>query len=220
MLRRLFFCTAFVQVGAAAASGLRAQDEAAVRILERQVRLTLDESGEYRVIEAMRVRFEPAESGPVTASAPLPLIVLQDEALGARGLGGDVPPRRVIREENRLAIVGSIPQSPFEVAVTYQLPRDATLLALSSAAPVDELAVFVDRGRIEVRPDRAFVREEDVGPASQPSFSYVARDVPIGGTLHLGLVSDRTGWRERFGVLIATALAAAVAGIWAWRRGN
>jgi hypothetical protein len=213
----LIFAVLF-QLGSVGDSTLRAQDAPRLRILERQVRLTLDEGGDYRVIDAMRIRLDTGGPVSIAPSEPLPLIVLQDEAVGARGLGGDVSPRQVVRDGNELAIVGTIPQPTFEVGVTYRLPADAQGLVVSSAAAVDELGVFVDRGRITVRPEGALVREDDVGPASQPSLNYVARDLPAGSTLRLDIVSGRTGWRERVAVLVASLFAASVAGIWAWRR--
>lgn len=219
-LRRLLFFTAFLPFASAGHSPLSAQEQPGLRILERQVRLTLDESGEYRVVEAMRVRLEAIPADSAQALAPLPLLLLQEDAVGARGVGGDVPPRQVIRDENRLAIVGPVPGPSFEIAVTYRLRPGAGVLALGSAAAVDELAVFVDRGRIEVRPDPVFAREADVGPAAQPSLQLVARDLSAGSTLQLGLISRRTGWRERFVVSFVTLLAAIFAGIWAWRRAN
>lgn len=199
-------------------STLAAQDVPELRILERQIRLTLDEGGAYRVIEAMRIRVETDRTDSIALSAPLPLIVIQDEAAGARGLGGDVSPRQVVRDGNVLAIVGAIPRTTFEVGVTYRLPADAQALVLSSGAAVDELDVFVDRGRIVVRPEGALVREADVGPASQPSLDYAARDLPAGSVLRIDIIKRRTGWRARFAVLVTSLFAAGVAGIWAWRR--
>lgn len=218
MLRRLLLFTALLQFAAPVVSTLLGQEAQELRILERQVRLTLDDSGEYRVIDAMRVRLAAGQSGSLATPLPLPLIVLQEEAEGARGLGGDVSPTQVARDGNELVIVGAIPSPTFEVGVTYRLPRDVEALALSSAAPVDELAVFVDRGRISVRAEGGLVREGDLGTASQTSLNYVARDLAAGTTLRLTIVSRRTGWRERLGVLIATLLATGAAGIWAWSR--
>lgn len=102
--------------------------------------------------------------------------------------------------------------------MTYRLPPKTQALVVSSAAPVDEVSVFVDRGRLAVRARGALVREEDVGPASQPSLSYVARDVAAGSALRLDIIQSGTGWRERFAVLSGVLLAATVAGVWAWRR--
>jgi hypothetical protein len=201
---------AFLQLASPGSSILCAQQGPGLRILERQVRLTLDESGDYRVIDAMRVRLD----------VPLPLVVLQDDAGGARGLGGDVSPRQVIRDGNQLAVVGTVPRPTFEVGMTYTLPPGARALILSSPAAVDELSVFVDRGRITVRPEGGLLRQEDAGSASQPSLNYVASDLPAGSALQLAIASRRTGWRERFAVLIASLLAATVAGIWAWRRAD
>jgi hypothetical protein len=197
---------------------LRAQQAPGLRILDRQVRLTLDEGGDYRVIDALRVRLDVARAEALVLSAPLPLIVIQEDAVDARGLGGDVAPRQVVRAGNEVAVVGEIPRPTFEVGLTYRLPPDVQALVLSSAAAVDELSVFVDRGRIAVRPQGDLVRQEDIGPASQPSLNFVASDLPDGSSLRLTIVSRRSGWRERFAVLIATLFAASVAGVWAWRR--
>lgn len=219
-LRRLLIFCVLLQFASAGDSRLRAQDVPRLRILERQVRLTLDEGGDYRVIDAMRILLDTGGPVSLAPSQPLALIVLQEEAVGARGLGGDVSPRQIVRDGNELAVVGAIPQPTFEVGVTYMLPSDVQGLVVSSAAAVDELGVFVDRGRITVRPEGALVREDDVGPASQPSLNYVARDLPAGSTLRFDIVSDRTGWRERVAVLVASLFAATVAGIWAWRRAD
>jgi hypothetical protein len=217
-LRRFLFFTALLPLAAAGSSTLSAQDGPRLRILERQIRLTLDDGGEYRVIDAMRIRLDSGLPDSLAPSVPLPLIVLQEDAVGARGLGGDVSPSQVVREGNELAVVGAIPQPTFEVGVTYRLPPSAQALLVSSAAPVDELHVFVDRGRIAVRPQGALMREEDVGSASQPSVNFVARDLPAGSALRVDIVAGAIGWRERFAVLVAALLAAAVAGVWAWRR--
>jgi hypothetical protein len=219
-LRRFLFLAAFLQLASPGSSILCAQQGPGLRILERQVRLTLDESGDYRVIDAMRVRLDLARPDSLVLSVPLPLVVLQDDAGGARGLGGDVSPRQVIRDGNQLAVVGTVPRPTFEVGMTYTLPPGARALILSSPAAVDELSVFVDRGRITVRPEGGLLRQEDAGSASQPSLNYVASDLPAGSALQLAIASRRTGWRERFAVLIASLLAATVAGIWAWRRAD
>ncbi len=219
-LRRLFYCATLLPLVTQGPTGLHAQDESAPRILERQIRLTLDESGEYRVIEALLVQHEQQALDPAAPSRPMPLLALQDEATGARGLGGDVPPRRVVREGNRLVIVGEVPRPVFEIAVTYRLPRDVPALVLRAVPPVDALTVFVDRGRVEARPEAGLLREEDVGPASQPSVKYAAGAVPAGGTLRIRLTADRTEWRERFGVMAVTLVAAATAGFWVWRRSD
>ncbi|NIN72861.1 MAG: hypothetical protein GTO46_13230 [Gemmatimonadetes bacterium] len=199
-------------------STLRAQQAPGLRILDRQVRLTLDEGGDYRVIDALRVRLDVALPEAFVLPVPLPIIVIQEEAVDARGLGGDVSPRQVVRAGNEVVVVGEIPRPTFELGLTYRLPSDVEALVLRSAAAVDELSIFVDRGRIAVRPQGGLVRQEDVGPASQPSLNFVASDLPDGSSLRLTIISRRSGWRERFAVLIATLLAAAVAGVWAWRR--
>ncbi|UCC82701.1 MAG: hypothetical protein JSW46_17270 [Gemmatimonadota bacterium] len=209
---------ALLPLGAPGCSTLRAQQAPGLRILERQVRLTLDEGGDYRVIDAMRVRLDVVQSDPLVVSVPLPLIVIQQVAVDARGLGGDVSPRQVVRAGNQVAVIGAIPRPTFEVGVTYRLPPGVEALVLSSAAAVDTLSVFVDRGRIAVRPEGILLRREDKGPASQPSLNYVASDLPEGSAVRLTIISRRTGWRERLAVLIATLFAAAVAGVWAWRR--
>jgi hypothetical protein len=201
-------------------STICAQQGLGLRILERQVRLTLDEGGEYRVIEVVRVRLEVVEPDSFALSVPLPLVVLQEEAVGARGLGGDVSPRQVVRVGNQLAVVGTIPRPTFEVGVTYRLPPGVGSLVLSSASAVDELNVFVDRGRIAVRPEGRLVRQEDIAPASQPSLNYMAGDLSAGSVLRLAIISRRTAWPERMAVLIATLFAATVAAIWAWRRAD
>jgi hypothetical protein len=219
-LRRFLFCTALLPLAAAESSTLSAQDGPSLRILERQIRLTLDEGGAYRVIDAMRVRLDFGIPDSLAPSVPLPLIVLQENAVGARGLGGDVAPTQVVREGNGLAVVGPIPRPTFEVGVTYGLPPSAQALFVSSAAAVDELHVFVDRGRIAVRPKGALVREEDVGSASQPSLDFVARDLAAGSALRIDIVAGTIGWRERFAVLLTALLAAAVAGVRAWRRAD
>ncbi len=217
-LRRFLFLAALLHCLSHGDSALHAQQPPGLRILERQVRLTLDERGDYRVIDAMLVRLDMAQSDPFVLSAPLPLVAVQAEALDARGLGGDVSPRQLAQVGDQLAVVGAIPRQTFEVGMTYRLRHGVEALVLSSSAAVDELSVFVDRGRIRVRPEGGLVRREDIGPASQPSLSYVASDLPEGSTLRLSIVSLRTGWRARFAVLIATLLAAGFAGVWAWRR--
>jgi hypothetical protein len=211
--------SALCQLATVDSSTLRAQDAPPLRILERQIRMTLDEGGGYRVIDAMRVRLGPGRPDSLDPAAlPLPIVLLQEEAVDARGLGGDVSSSQVVRDGNVLAIAGPIPRPAFEVGVTYRLPPNARALIVSSAAPVEKVSVFVDRGRLAVRPRGSFVREEDVGAASQPSLSYVARDVAAGSALRLDIVQSGTGWRERFAVLIAALFAATVAGVWAWRR--
>ncbi|MGD2218074.1 MAG: hypothetical protein PVJ64_15055 [Gemmatimonadales bacterium] len=219
-LRRLFFFSALFHMASAAQVTLAAQQVPDLRILERQVRLTLDEGGEYRVIDAMRVRLAAGQPDSLAPSLPLPLVVLQEEAVGARGLGGDLSPRQVVRDGNHLTLVGAIPRPVFEVGATYRLPSDVRSLVLRSAAAVDELSVFVDRGRIAVRPEGGLARQEDVGSPSQPSLNYVAANLPADSEVRIAIISRRTGWRERFAVLIATLFAAGVAGIWVWRRAD
>jgi hypothetical protein len=217
-LRRFLFLVAVLLLARPGDSRVHAQQVPARRIIERQVRLTLDENGDYRVIDAMRVRLDAAQNDTLILSVPLPLVVIQEEAVDARGLGGDVSPRQVVRDGNRLAVIGAIPGPTFQIGMTYRLPPDVGALILTSPVAVDELSVFVDRGRIAVRPEAGLVRQEDVGPASQPRLNFSASDLPDGAALRLTIVSSRTGWRERFAVLIATLFAATIAGVWGWRR--
>lgn len=217
-LRRFLFFSALPFLALPSHTPLFAQQRPGLRILERQVRLTVDEGGDYRVIDALHVHLDP--DGRDSRARALPLLTLQPEAIDARGLGGDVSPLQVVREGESLVLVGEIPRPTFQVGVTYRLPPDTRALILRGAAAVDELSVFVDRGRIAVRPDAGLERQEDVGTAAQPSLYYTARDVPAGSALRLAIVSQRTGWRERFAVLISSLLATGLAGIWAWRRSD
>ena len=185
------------------------------RILERSVRLTLDETGDYRVIDAMRVLIALGDSS--MGAGPVALFLLPEEASAVRGLGGDIAPRQIVRDGPRLVIVGTLPGPEVEVAATYRLPRTAASLVLQAVAPVDELAVYVDRGRIHVRPDGTLRREADEGPRSRPSRRYVARDLESNQSVRLAFVSRRLGWRERLVVVLASILAAAWVGARAWR---
>ncbi len=218
MLRRLLFCPALLAGLAPATPAAYPQAAPAPRILERRVRLTLDDTGEYRAIEALRVAIGTAE-GSVWRE-PVPLLVLQEQAAGAQGLGGDVSPRQVVRDGERLAVVGMLPGPVFEVAATYRLPREATALVLQAVVPVDELVIYVDRGRIGLRPDAALATVADAGAPARPSRQFVASALPAGRRVLLGLRGGRTGWRQRLAVLVASSMLAGLAGVWAWRGGR
>jgi hypothetical protein len=172
----------------------------------------LDDTGDYRLIEALRV--QPGDSMGVGV---LPVIALPEQATDLRGLGGDIAPRQVVHDGGRMALIQPIPLRVIEVAATYRLPRRANSLVLRSDLPVEELVVFIDRGRVEARPDRSLAREGVVGSASQPYLKYVARQLPPGAPVRFALASHRVGWRQRLAVLVASALAVGAAATWIWR---
>jgi hypothetical protein len=220
VLRRSFFC--LIGLGFASCLGgfsasARAQDTTAIRILERRVRLTRSEAGEYRLLEALQVRLASAEHA-VDSSAPLPLITLPVGASEVLGLGGDLPPARVTRDDGKLVVVGRIPTRSLQVAFTYLLPASATAVELLADWPVDELRVYVDRGVVEASPDPALTSQGEVGPAEQPRLSYTASNLAAERGVRLSFRSGGVGWRQRLGVLLATTFAAVAALLWAWLR--
>lgn len=206
--------------GAAIGSRASAQDRPSARILRREVRVTRGMTGNYRVIEALRLWVEPAPGDTGVAARRVPLLRLQDVADGVVGIGGDVDPSRVQYDPPGLTLAAPIEGEAFQVIATYYLPPGVPVVELRAALPADTLIVEIARGSIEARVDRALTRAGVVGSASRPRVKYVARGVAADSTVRIRLGSHRTGWRERLGVLVSTALAACLAAAWTWRRGR
>ena len=192
------------------------QDPVTARILERRLRVTRDAQGDYRVIESMVVQLETSSESP-ELSEPLPLVELQDGADNVRGLGGDVAPRQVNFIAPLVALSGSLPQREIQLAFTYRLPGSAPSLVLAAQHEVLALIVEVDKGSLEVRPDRALVRDADGGAPTRPHRTYVAHDLAPGATFTFEFTTSRVDGRQRFAVLVLTSLLALAAAVWVWR---
>ncbi len=221
-LRRLFFWAAApgLALGAAAPrsaptlGGPRDQNEA--RLLSRQVRIARDADGALRVVELLHLRLG-AQGAPAT-EAPLPLVRLTEGAIDVRGLGGDVSPDRLVYDPPHVALLGPAPDSVLGIAFAYRLAPAATTIELAADLPVDEPDVRVAQGNVEARPGPRLARAGTVGPEEQPYARYLARDLAAGDAAVLRVVRHRVETRHRLAVLLATALAAGVAGAYALRR--
>jgi hypothetical protein len=194
-----------------------AQDGLSPHISGRQARLARDVGGAYRVVEVVQVRLEGAADTISAFAEPLPLLVLPDQARAVNGLGGDLAPGQVMEFESHICLVGDLPAANFEFAVTYTLPAEAARVDFAARAPTDSLVLLIDRGSVEARPDPAFTPKRDGGTARQPRRQYVVRDLPAGRSVSVALAAGRLTQRDRLAVLVATMLAASMAGGWVWR---
>ncbi len=199
------------------ATAAAAQNSLTAQIIRRQVRVTRDSEGAYRVIESLLVLLEESVGDAPLLSDPLPLVRLQGAADAVRGLGGDVAPGQVTYDPPLLRVAGPIARRDFQVAFTYRLPAASTSLELAAEVGIEELIVEVDKGGVEARMDGSLVPDGEGGAPSRPYRRYLADGVPPHTVVSLKLVSHRTDGRQRLAVLIFTALAAAAAGVYVWR---
>lgn len=214
--RRLLLIGAILALPTAAAGS---QDPTIDKIQQRQVRLARAPDGGYSVIEVLELAVRGNED-TVTLLQPVALIRLPDAARGTRWLGGALSPGHLRVDGDRLAVIGRIPGGTLRFAAGYRLMADVPELRLEALVPVDELSLFVDRGSIVAQPDPALVAAGEGGPSQQPRLEYTARDIAPGEAFRIGLVDERLGWRQRFAVLLATAVLAGLAGVAVWRRGE
>jgi hypothetical protein len=203
---------------AAAASALRAQELPEARISQRQVRVVRNEEGLYRLVDAMRVEFDGEVTADFTLAEPLALVQLQIGAAGVQSVGGDLPPGQIVYEPPAVTIVGPVGRRVFEIAMTYTLPDDAALVQLMALLPVENLLVEIDRATVEARPDGSLAAATPLGSETGRLLGYEAADLDAGQAVHLRLTASRVSWPQRIAALIATGLAAAVAGLAVWRR--
>ena len=196
-----------------------AQEIPRAAIVQQQVHIMRNEEGAYRVLEALRVEFEGEPPEGFVLPGPLALLSLQDGVTGVLGLGGDLRPDQVVYDPPRVVVVGSVGRV-FEVAITYVVPREARAIEFRALVPVEELVLEVDRASVYARPGPSFVQLGVAGSDARPLLLYRVGDLDAGQLLRLDLPSSGTDWRQRASVLIATALAAAAAGVGVWRRGS
>ncbi len=220
--RRLFLFTAFLPISLPAVTlggAARQPQGPAATVLTRQVRLTRDAAGDYRVFESLSVSLGDPVGWAASDSAPLALIMLPIVADGFRMLGGDLAPVQVGLERSRLTVVGPIASEPFQILFMYRLPATARTVGLGAEVPVEELVLEIEKGSVDARVGGAFTREADVGPPTRPYRSYVARQLRSNEVPSIELLNRGTDGRQRFAVLVATALAASAAAAYIWRRG-
>ena len=216
-LWRLFFLQAALVALApeAVAVSPSGQDSVPARILERRMRVTRDAQGDYRVIESVLVRVETGSQAPELSEA-LPLVKLQDGAENVRGLGGDVGPAQVAFVPPMVALSGSLPQRDVRFAFTYRLPETAPSLVLAAEHEVLALIVEIDKGSLNVRPDKVLTRDADGGAPTRPHRTYVANNLAPGAALTFEFIVSRVDARQRFAVLFLTAFLAVAAAVWVW----
>ena len=187
--------------------------------MQREVRLTRDMTGVYRVLEAIDLRLGRAPSLEGTdETSELTLLRLQDVAVEVLGMGGDLPPTAV-RFDRPDVIVTGIPvaRGLVQIILSYELPADADRLALTGALPTEQLAVSIARGNIEARPDSRLVPAGPAGSVARPRVRYLAEALPADSAIQIELRRSRITWRDRLAALIATTLAVTLACAWAWR---
>ena len=108
MGRRLFFLhCSLVVVGLLLALPARtgAQELPSARILQRQARVMRNESGMYRVVEAMLVELDREVPLDFVLPEPLGLVVVNAVTGSVMGIGGDVPVTQIVFDEPQIAII-------------------------------------------------------------------------------------------------------------------
>ena len=192
------------------------QGDQEIRILERQARITRDQSGRYRIIESLLVTVGDGATR-VGPGGPLRLVRL-NAADEVRGLGGDVGPQQVVYDPPYLTIVGVIGSGEFQVVFTYVLPEGTMAVDMAAAAPLDEFILEIQRGGVTAHPDPQFRPNGEGGPEARPYRRYVAQQPPVGRALTVEFIERRVDWRQRLAVFLGTAFAIAAAMVWVWRR--
>jgi hypothetical protein len=217
-LRRLFFFSGLLGATAFSASAQTETTADGIQIVQRQVRVTWDEAGDYRIYEILHAR-AVADSGVDHASSgPIPLVRLQASVSEARAIGGDVPLSRVVYDRPFLSIVeGDVPDGIFQIGITYVLPRESAAAEFVAVVPVGELVLEVAAGSVEARPDRSLTRVDDGGNDYRPMIRYTTGELAADSTVRLALAATRADWRSRLAVLLATATLAFVVGVRVWR---
>jgi hypothetical protein len=222
--RRLFsFCApllmglASLSLDAQAHPQNEPQDDPQARLLTRQLRLTRDAAGDYRIVESLIVSLGGYGEGAVL-SEPLMLVTLPESADQLRELAGELAPDQIGRDGNGLTVVGPIPGEEFQIVFGYRLPAATEEIEFVAEMPVDELVVEIDKGSLDARPQRGLVPTGDGGAAARPYRKYTAHDLAAGAVIAVRLLDGRIDWRQRFAVLMGTGLAAVAAAGWVWRR--
>lgn len=193
-----------------------AEQPAAARIAQRLVRVSRDRSGALVVLEVLQVKVgtEPSAGDSLEM---LPLLQLPSTASQAQLVGGDLASSRLTELDGGVGVRGPFPARSFQLGISYTLPASAESIDLSTRLPVDTLVVDVARGSVEARPDAALRRVASVDAGARPRIRYRVENLASGRVVRLRLDRSTVDWRHRFAVLMATALAAVVAGFWVWR---
>jgi hypothetical protein len=215
-LRRLFFFPTALWLAASAAGLAGAQLQA--RLASRQLRVVRDAGGGLHIVESLRLELTGPRDESRVLEAPLPLVRLPEGATDLRGLGGDVAAEQIIYDPPRVALIGPAPGPELQIVFTYRLSPEPATVELAAELPVDVLDVLVASGNVEARPGRRLALEGIVGPDDRPYARYIARDLAVGDVATLEVVRRRVETRQRFAVLLAVALAAGTAGVYALRR--
>ncbi len=221
MGRRLFFLhCSLVVVGLLLALPARtgAQELPSARILQRQARVMRNESGMYRVIEAMLIELDREVPADFVLPEPLGLVVVKAVTGSVMGIGGDVPVTQIVYDEPQITIVGPVGLRTLEIAVTYALARDAAKLEFTAPLPVEEFLVEIDRGSIDFLPAGRLSEGDAGGTDERPVVRYEATTLEAGEVVGLNFSSSHVSWQQRIAVLIAIGLTAIAAGVAVWRR--
>jgi hypothetical protein len=221
MGRRLFFlpcCATTACLSMTAPASSNAQDMPSVKILQRQARLMRNETGMYRVIEAMLIELDREIPPEFVLPEPLGLVEVNAVVGSVMGIGGDVPVTQIVYDEPRIAIVGPVGARVLEIAVTYALPQDARGFEFNALWPVDAFLVEVDRGSIDARPSGGLSAPEAGGTDERPVLRYEASALSAGQAVGFTFFSSRVRWAERIAVLLACSVAAGAACLVVWRR--
>lgn len=196
-----------------------AQEDSTPTIVQREVRLTRDMSGVYRVLEAIDLRLGSGSPLDSTLEASdLTLLRLQDVAGAVLGMGGDLP-ATAVRFDSPDVIVTGVPTARelVQIILSYELPAIADRLVLTGAFPTEQLAISIARGNIEARADSRLAPAGLAGSVSRPRLRYLAHALPADSPVVIELRRSRITWRDRLATLIATSVAVALACVWAWR---
>lgn len=221
--RRLFFWSASAVWLASALGTLPAypQSGPSARIERREIRITRDRTGDYRVVEAVQLTvLDERPDADRLLHEPLNVVTLPHRTRNLVQLASDLAGGRVRFDPPHLTLSGPLSGPTVRIVVSYRLPPDVPHLALSSQWPTDEVVVEVARGSVEARLDEAFARVGRTGPPSRPRDRYVARAIEANRRLRVRFMPRRIDWRARTAVILATALAAAAAFYSTWRVGD
>ena len=221
-LRRLFFFSLLpmLTMAGSAPAESKAQQHPDARIARRQLRITRDASGDYRVVEAfaLSLQTESADDSLMLAE-PLPAVRLQPEAHTPMRVGGDLGPSQIRFESSTVTVTGSAPSPDFQVIITYRLPPEAGQLEVVGEWPTDELIVEIARGNVEARLGASLEATGPAGPPSRPRRRYETAEIEAGRAVIIEFPDSRVDWRTRTAVFLATLLAGSAALLLIWRRG-